>query len=156
MLNKTLIVWIIVGIFAVGMVVAANFRGKQEPASSGSDVPQPTVSRVSEQKAFASQTDSQAEVTMEVTPKSLEVDKEAVFQVTLNTHSVELDKDLAQISILMDDKGVKYQAVSWAGGTGGHHLSGDLTFPKISDRATSVELKISGIGGVERIFRWTL
>lgn len=147
MLNKTLVVWIIVGIFAVGMVAAANFKGKQEPASSGSDVPQ---------QAFASQTDSQAEVTMEVTPKSLGAGKEAVFQVTLNTHAVELDKDLAQISILMDDKGVKYQAVSWTGGTGGHHLSGDLVFSKISEDVTSVELIISGIGGVERTFKWTL
>lgn len=147
MLNKTSIVWMIIGIFVVGVVLAGNLRTRQEPAS---------VSQPNGQKVFAPQTDSQAEVTVEVAPKSLGVGKEVVFEVSLNTHSVALDQDFSKTSKLVDDLGNQYQVFSWSGGSGGHHLSGDLTFPKISGQAKSVELTISGIGGVERVFRWVL
>ncbi|KKS64104.1 MAG: hypothetical protein UV33_C0037G0001, partial [Candidatus Daviesbacteria bacterium GW2011_GWA1_42_6] len=44
----------------------------------------------------------------------------------------------------------------WSGGTGGHHLSGELIFPKITENAKSAELQVSGFGGAERVFKWEL
>ncbi len=148
-MSKNLIIVILVVLVSTGVVVVArNTRSEKTPE------PQPIEQNV--QKNFSAKSDSQGEVAVEVTPKILEVGKEAIFQVTLNTHSVELDKDLSKISKLKDDLGNEYVPVSWSGGTGGHHLSGDLTFPKIASQAKSVTLTVSEIGGFERTFQWEL
>lgn len=139
-MNKNIVIVVIVVLVSIGAIVAAR-GGKNEPAA---------------RKTFPAQTDSQGEVDIEVTPKVLEAGKEASFQVTLNTHSIELSQDLGKVSKLVDGQGNEYLPVSWSGGTGGHHISGDLIFPKIPQDTKLVELKISGIGGVERTFKWEL
>lgn len=149
-MKRNILTIVIVVLVSIWAIVAAR-GAKNEPAAGPQQVQQQVVS-----KAFPTQTDSRGEVEIEVTPKVLEIGKEASFQVTFNTHSVELDKDLTKVSKLIDDQGNQYEAVSWSGGTGGHHLSGDLIFPKISDQAKSAELLISGIGGVDRKFKWEL
>jgi len=148
-MSKNLIIVILVVLVSMGaVVVARNTRSEKTPE------PQPLEQKV--QKSFSTKSDSQGEVAIEVTPKILEADKEVIFQITLNTHSVELDKDLSKISKLKDDLGNEYVPVSWSGGVGGHHLSGDLIFPKISGQAKSVTLTISGIGESERTLQWEL
>lgn len=138
-------------ILLVGLVVTILNNSK----SNGPQVKQEIAEQVKE-KTFPAQTDEQEGVSVEVTPQTLSAGSEAVFQVSLNTHSVELGEDLAAVSKLKDDKGNVYQANSWTGGKGGHHLSGNLTFPKISPQASSVELIISGVAGIERKFKWEL
>jgi hypothetical protein len=85
------------------------------------------------------------------------------FRVALNTHSVELNKNLAQIAVLrVDDQEIP--ASSWQGPIGGHHVSGVLSFPATEESgqpllqgANTVSLVIKGLGGVaERTFTWQL
>lgn len=107
-------------------------------------------------KTLPPQTSDAGNVVIEVTPKSLEAGKEAVFEITFTTHSVDLDFDLASVSRLKDDQGKELNAVSWTGGKGGHHLSGQLSFPALSDKTNSVKLILSGILGSDREFSWDL
>lgn len=109
--------------------------------------------------AYETKTDSQAEVNVTVTPLDLKTDSaQWKFDVGFNTHSVELNKDPSQVSVLIDDQGKQYKPVSWQGpGPGGHHLEGVLIFNPISPLPKSVTLKILDIAGVSsRDFTWTL
>lgn len=108
-------------------------------------------------KVFETKSNSQAEVTVEVTPQKLGVNEEEnIFKVKLNTHSVDLDFDFEKIITLTDDLGNIYQTQSWEGKRGGHHLSGRIVFPKLKKGTRKVVLKILGVGGVEGSFAWRL
>jgi len=105
---------------------------------------------------FTAQSDSQAEVTVEVTPKKLGPgEEENIFEAKFTTHSIDLDFDFAQISVLTDDLGNNYQPLRWEGGRGGHHLTGQIVFPKINSKAKKVTLTIR-IDGEEKVFTWNL
>lgn len=83
----------------------------------------------------------------------------AVFDVKLDTHSVDLDAlDLAD-STLRNDRGETMTPQPWAAPKGGHHREGTLTFDGDSTAflagATWVELVITGVGDLpERTLRW--
>lgn len=78
------------------------------------------------------------------------------FEITLETHSVDLSEDLVQVSTLTDAEGNEYRPVSWEGSpTGGHHREGILRFPASTTGSGPVILKMM-VGGVERVFRWQL
>lgn len=106
-------------------------------------------------KDLGPRTDSQAEVDITVKPVVLEVGKEAVFEIVFDTHTVPLDFDLAEVSKLADGEGNVYQPISWSGGSGGHHLSGTLSFPPIP-KTKFIEFTLSGINNIDRNFRWDL
>ena len=80
------------------------------------------------------------------------------FNITMNTHSVELDQyDLAQLSELTDDKGNIYTPLSWDSKLGGHHRNGILTFsqPGSEGSPDTLELVIRNIAEIqERTFVW--
>lgn len=78
------------------------------------------------------------------------------FRVSLNTHSVAFDKNLKEISVLIDDKEREYKPVSWSGGAGRHHIEGKLVFSPLLPGVKSVTLKISSIADVDRVFKWGL
>lgn len=112
------------------------------------------------------QSDAQGAVDVAVTPLNLERPGDTLdFQVSLNTHSVDLSFNLAAQAMLRDDRGREVKALTWEGGTGGHHLSGRLTFP-IEDASGTVllgpqthhlELLLRDVAGVpQRTFRWNL
>lgn len=101
--------------------------------------------------------DDQAKVEVAVTPKTLGISQEKnVFTVVFDTHSVELDFDFTKIIALKDDLGNQYQALTWTGNRGWHHVSGDIIFPKINPSAEKVELIVVGVAGVDRKFSWQL
>ena len=83
----------------------------------------------------------------------------AVFDVKLDTHSVDLDAlDLAD-AILRNDRGDTLSARPWAARKGGHHREGALTFAgdtaAFFTGASWVELVLSGVGDLpERTLRW--
>lgn len=146
------ILWIIpITVLIVLILVVVNNTQKKNV-----QIVQQPNDQVSGKTLAPQKTDNQAEVSVEVTPKELAAGSEVKFEVVLNTHSVVLDQDLAKVSQLQDDQGNIYQPSSWDGGSSGHHLSGTLSFPQISQNAKSVDLKISQIGGVERTFKWNL
>jgi len=106
---------------------------------------------------WESKVNDQASVTITVTPTLLSAESgEWKFDVVMDTHSVELDQDMTKVAVLIDEQRKEYRALNWEGPTGGHHREGILTFTKITPSPKSVELKISDIGGVVRIFNWQL
>ncbi len=85
-----------------------------------------------------------------------------IFDVSMNTHSVDLDEyDLGELAVLRDDTGNEYHPVSWDSAPGGHHRKGTLTFP-IPDslsqgKARYVEIVIRDVAGIEeRVLKWEL
>ena len=108
-------------------------------------------------KKWETKTDTQASVTVAVTPLDLSPQsKEWKFSIIMNTHSVELDQDMTKVAVLIDGRGNEYKPLNWGGLVGDHHREGMLTFSQITPTPKSVELKISGIAGVDRIFNWQI
>ncbi len=85
----------------------------------------------------------------------------AVFDMTLDTHSVDLDAmDLAD-AVLRSDRGQTLSALPWTAPLGGHHRAGMLQFggdaASFFAGAQWVELVLTGIGELpERTLRWDL
>lgn len=88
-------------------------------------------------------------------------DAGAVFDVTLDTHSVDLDGLDLSDAILRNDRSESLSAQPWAAPKGGHHREGALTFAgdaaPFFDGAKWIELVLTGIGDVpERTLRWEI
>jgi hypothetical protein len=108
--------------------------------------------------AFDIQTNDENSVRVDVKPVTLATGKPTAFEIRLNTHSVNLNYDMKEISSLQDSDGKIYKAVEWKGSpAGGHHRRGILEFPKLEGTPQSVKLIIRGIAGVpERSFEWKI
>ncbi len=86
------------------------------------------------------------------------------FKVTMDTHSVDLDRvDLGKSSVLRNDQGREVKPEAWNAPAGGHHREGTLQFPSsdgsgsplVSAGVKTVELVIRDVAGVkERVLRW--
>ena len=107
--------------------------------------------------------DEQGAVVVEVAPLDLGTPAETLdFYVTMNTHSVDLDMDLATLSTLITDTGISVQATLWDAPRGGHHVEGRLIFPatkdgkSILDGATKLTLTILNVDAPSRVFEWEL
>lgn len=108
-------------------------------------------------------TDSQASVEFVVTPLNLTAPGETLdFDVSLNTHSVDLSWDLAAQSVLSTDTGLEVKGASWPVG-GGHHYEGTLSFPAktadgkpLLDGAKTLTLTIRDAAAPARVFVWAL
>lgn len=105
--------------------------------------------------------DEQGAVSVAITP--LEVDQDAAtlsFEVVMDTHSVDLSMDLAQVATLTTDKGAVVAATTWSGEAGGHHVSGVLSFPTdnggapLLEGATTITLTLENVDAAERTFTW--
>lgn len=135
----------------IGLVVT----GCSESTSTASD------SELSRQQLFSGsqKVDTGGNVSVAVEWQKAD-DGSLVFEVSMNTHSVDLDGyDLAELSVLRADSGTEYLPVSWDSAPGGHHRSGRLVFPSMDDPDTisagKWELTIRDIAGIkERTYRW--
>lgn len=88
-------------------------------------------------------------------------DDGAVFDVSLDTHSVDLDALDLSDAVLRNDRGDTMPARSWAAPKGGHHREGDLTFRGDASEffagANWVELTLTGVGDIPaRTLRWEI
>lgn len=104
-------------------------------------------------------TDEQGEVSITITPQALGGDVSRWrFDVVFSTHSVSLDQDPVQSTMLVDDKGNEYKPTAWEGAeSGDHHREGALVFDAIMPAPRSVKIIIKDVGGVsERFFNWDL
>lgn len=107
------------------------------------------------------QVDTQGAVEFAVTPLNLGAPGATLdFDISLNTHSVDLAWDLAAQSALMTDTGLEVKGLSWPVG-GGHHYTATLTFPAtiadgspLLDGARTLTLRIRDAGVPERVFAW--
>jgi hypothetical protein len=103
------------------------------------------------------QVNREGPVQVKVTPHTLAADAKVwEFDVAFNTHSVPIEGDPAQFSVLIDSQGNAHKALAWNGDPpGGHHRRGVLQFKPLAEANGGVELRISGVGGVAtRVFRW--
>lgn len=148
-------------LIAVGVATLAGavvLFGALQDTPSGPP-PQSTVPPPALTDSLESQTDTQGGVTVAVTPKNI---TESVtswdFEVVIDTHSTELNDDMALVSSLVTDDGKTYAPISWEGSpSGGHHREGTLKFTPASPRPRSLTLRIRAIGGIpERIFTWEM
>ena len=110
-----------------------------------------------------SRLDEQGAVTIEVTPLNLGTPADTLeFDVAMNTHSVDLSMDLAQLATLTTDAGIAVQAAKWDAVLGGHHVSGKLLFPSMQDgrsileEANKLTLTIINVDAASRVFEWEL
>lgn len=115
---------------------------------------------------FPARSDEQGSVTFAVVPLNLDAPSETIdFEVTMDTHSVELSWDLAAQSTLTTDTGpgtAGVTGISWPSGSG-HHFVGTLSFPAqtadgqpLLEGANAVTLTIRDAGVAERTFEWEL
>lgn len=93
-------------------------------------------------------------VTLDVTPLTVSRGEKVELRLTLNTHSVDLDYDFTQIASLRDDRGYEYRAIEWTGGRGGHHLTGNLIFPPLTDESSKLTLVLNGVDDLTEEFSW--
>lgn len=150
------------GIF---ILIAAGCTGTESPGvnilftSTPSPNNQPSTGLQDESLVRVS---DEGGVLVEVTPLNLRSPGEGLdFQISMDTHSVELDYDLLAIATLTDDQGNTYQPTAWDGPRGGHHMSGILGFNSAADilrpGIAFLELELRDIAGVAiRTFRWDL
>ncbi|HIH43766.1 MAG TPA: hypothetical protein HA257_01370 [Candidatus Methanoperedenaceae archaeon] len=77
------------------------------------------------------------------------------LEVSLNTHSVDLDRyNLTELAYLKDGSGNVYKPLSWESDGGGHHISGILKFSSLN-YTQGFEIVIENIAGIkERNFTW--
>ncbi len=109
------------------------------------------------QNTLSSQTSSEGEVTVKVTPENIPEDKKTwQFRIVLDAHTGSLDQDLLKNSVLLDEKENQIAPIFWEGDPpGGHHREGILRFSSFPSKQNLVILKIRGIGEVpERNFSW--
>lgn len=105
---------------------------------------------------LAPQTRNEGGVRVRVAPRDL-TPGVWEFELTFDTHTVALDQDLARSSVLLDAQGNRYAPTGWEGDPpGGHHRKGVLRFKALSELPAAIELRIEGVGGVQRVFRWQL
>lgn len=160
-MNKFIFLVIILGIAVLAAIIGLIFIGapfgfsspiQNQIRTNNSGIP----AQISAD-AGGEQISDEAEVSVGVKSRQLGVNEEKnIFEVSFNTHSVDLNYDFAKISTLKDDLGNVYEAETWSGQSSGHHLSGELIFPKINVAAKSVQLVIDNINGVKRVFNWQL
>ncbi len=108
--------------------------------------------------ALAPQTRNEGGVRVTVAPRGISPAADPwEFEVTLETHSVTLDQDLTRASVLVDAQENRYAPIAWEGDPpGGHHRKGVLRFKALPELPPALELRIGGVGGVERVFRWRI
>jgi len=137
--------------FLAAMIVLLAACSLSTPAASGA--PSSSASPTSQ----ATQTSDGGQVTVVVDWAG--PGGGAVFDVMLDTHSVDLDGLDLSDAILRNDRGETMSARPWAAPKGGHHREGALTFEgdaaPFFAGATWVELVLSGVGDLpERTLRW--
>lgn len=112
---------------------------------------------------YATLEDKQGQVTVLVKPLNLDNPAETLdFEVTLDTHSIDLSLDLAALASLTTDDGRQVGAAGWDAPQGGHHVSGVLSFPvlvdgvTLLDETTHLTLTLRDVDVPERVFTWNL
>ena len=143
-----LLLALIIGLGIIAFVILQVTNGTK----TNNQVQEKNKSSVS----YQTQTDEKGSVVVGVTPILLASENNTSFTLSFTTHSGDLNYDIVAISKLADNKGNTYNPISWSGGKGGHHISGTLTFAKLSQEASAVTLTILGIDKIDRVFTWDL
>ena len=168
---------ILIGLFTLVLLSVSCSQGTSQPGSSAPtvsptatpDLSQPPASKeaiITElipQGKMAQRNESNNVTIEAVLQSKLTVgSKELTFNVTMDTHSVNLDVyDLAGMATLRNSQGQQFKATSWQAPKGGHHRSGTLDFksdqPILQQDTKYIELLIKDVANVpERVLLWEL
>lgn len=156
---------IVLSVVVLGLALAACSAARPLSVQTTPEVVTGSQAQVAEpaDSQDMARIDTQGAVTVEVVPDKLsDPGDELVFEVSMNTHSVDLSMDLAPLAILSVDNGSYVQATLWDAPVGGHHVSGKLTFPAsvagkaLLDGATRLTLTINNVDVPQRVFTWEL
>ena len=151
------------------LVLFALVLAACSPAATPTEIPKQseggaqTSAPPGQANAALARSDEQNSVEFVITPLNLNAPGDTLnFDVSLNTHSVDLSWDLAAKSALTTDTGLEVEGLSWPVG-GGHHYEGTLTFPaetadgtSLLDGAKTLTVTIRDAGAAERVFVWEL
>jgi len=121
------------------------FSSSSEHQSNG--VKSSSIENMTE--TFSTKTAEMGAVMVEVTPINT-----STYDISFNTHSVDLSFEFGDIIKLEDGSGEVYEPISWSGGRGGHHLRGEMVFSIVNPNAKLVKLTISGIENEVASFEW--
>jgi len=126
--------------------------------------PQPDTASTelsSASSSSATRVDEQGAIVIEITPINLDASTDTLeFNVVMNTHSIDLNMDLATLSTLTTDRGITVQGSLWDAPLGGHHVEGNLIFPSMKDGNSILEgasrliLNIANVDAPSRVFEW--
>ena len=112
---------------------------------------------------FPELTDDQGKVSVIAQPLNVGSGEEWLkFDLSMNTHSIDLSMDLATLATLTMNNGLYVQAILWDAPRGGHHITGMLVFPasldgkSVLEGATRMTLVIEDIDVPVRMFTWDL
>lgn len=156
-MTKNIIIIISIGvvIFLSSLFVLASFDN--EDAEENTKTATTNTSQINTTSRYAPQSSEEASVKVDVIPKQLGVDfQKNIFEVNLNTHSVDLSYDFINVITLKDDLGNVYESLEWTGNSGWHHVSGDIIFPQINKSAQNIILEIKNINGIDHQFSWQI
>lgn len=113
-------------------------------AACGSEGTDSQATSATSAAGLARKTVEAGEVTVKITPERIDSDG-AAFAVVLDTHSVELDLDVAVNAGFVVD-GTTWTDATWDGaGPGGHHREGTLRFTAAGQATGTAELTIDGL-----------
>jgi hypothetical protein len=153
-------------VLALATVLAAcssSIADPQSAAPSGPTVSSPAPSGQAEPPPIAGaalkRTSDGGEATVVV--EWVGPGAQAVFDVVIDSHSVDLDDLDLSDAILRNDQGAMLRAQPWTAPRGGHHRKGQLRFEADTTPffagATWIELVLSGVGQLPvRTLRWDL
>jgi hypothetical protein len=133
---------------------AVSATAAPTPATVNTPMTKPTGSAWA--AAMQPQTVEAANVTVKVTPLTLKQGEPPVFDIAMDTHSVDLAGDMLKTVVLRDDTGKEYAPSTWDGaGPGGHHREGKIKFAPVTTTPKSLTLVVKNLAGVpERAFKW--
>src|SRR3989344_8666261 len=113
----------------LAVFAAINLASRKKNSSPPADLKRDAELKIN----FEAQTNNEGPVRITILPR--DISKTAriwEFEVTLDSHSVELNEDLMQTYILTDNRGQEYKPLFWKGNPpGGHHREGVLAFNAI-------------------------
>ena len=136
----------------------ATMTAPSQPAATQSTQPTPTQPRPAIPPGDLTRSNEGGSVTIKVKPLNLGSGGATLeFDVVMDTHSVELNFDLKQLTVLKTDTGAEVKPSAYQIGSG-HHVESKLSFPadKIGG-ARMLTLILKNVSGVaERTFTWNL
>ena len=140
-------------LFLLGSI-GYNLYQKNSNSVTG-DVTSKTSIQAEVLNSYEEQVDENGPVT--VTIKPIDISEESWnFEVTLQTHSVDLDMEILKSIILLDAEGEEVFPDIWDGDVpGGHHRAGILSFQRIDPMPDRIRLLVKDVGEVSlREFIW--
>ncbi|MBU0978552.1 hypothetical protein KKF92_01850 [Patescibacteria group bacterium] len=144
--------FVILLVFAGAVVFGLTAKPKQGLSTTAS----PNTQTGTQLSGLSPQTKTMGLVEVEVTPASVTLGKDIVFDVVMNNHSVDLGYDYIRIATLTDDQGNTYKPSEWKRATGGHHIKGELIFPPFSKQPKELTVTFDGVDNKSEIFIWQL